>query len=120
MRNQVEASRDRAVPAQLLYTAPWWALLLVLFGLYIAFLIVTDTDYGGAFQFLQQGIPMTLYVSFSAYGLALIVGLFVGLARVNPPKPVLVRGFAAVFDVALRSLCESGRAAMFEVWSFVN
>jgi len=104
VRSPVEASGAGSVPVQFIYTAPWWVLVLILLGVYVVFLIVTDTDYGGAFQFLQLGIPMTLYVSFSAYGLALIIGLLVGLARVNPPRPALHRdagGLLALLKVVV-------------------
>jgi polar amino acid transport system permease protein len=72
-----------------LYSAPWWGLALVALGVFVAVLIMTDDDYRDAFAYLQQGIQMTLFVSFCAYGLSLMIGLLIGLARVNPPKPPL-------------------------------
>jgi polar amino acid transport system permease protein len=86
-KERLESARARAVPIQFLFTAPWWLLVLIFLGIQIAVLILTDDTYGDIFRQLKDGVAMTLFVSFSAYGLSLVIGLFVGLARVNAPRP---------------------------------
>jgi polar amino acid transport system permease protein len=93
---QGEVSRARSVPFQFLYIVPWWLVALVLLALFVIYLIATNEEYGDAFRYLQQGVQMTLFVSICAYVLALVIGLLVGLARVNPPKPPLYRGIGAL------------------------
>jgi polar amino acid transport system permease protein len=93
-QRRVEALRVRA--AIDLYAAPWWIVALILLTVFVVILINTNEDYGDAFAYLQQGIQMTLFVSFSAYGLSLVIGLLVGLARVSPPKAPLYRGAGTV------------------------
>ena len=90
-----------------LYASPWWLFALILLGIFVVILIATNEDYGDAFRYLQQGIQMTLFVSFWAYGLSLVIGLLVGLARVSPPKAPLYRGtgtLRAVLKVVIYNL----------------
>jgi polar amino acid transport system permease protein len=87
-RERLEAARLRAILLQFLFAMPWWLLILILLGLQVVVLILTDDTYGDIFRQLQDGVSMTLFVSFSAYGLSLVIGLLVGLARVNPPRPL--------------------------------
>jgi polar amino acid transport system permease protein len=86
-KERLEAARARAVPLQFLYSAPWWLLVLIFLGIQILVLVLTDDTYGDIFRQLRDGVSMTLFVSFSAYGLSLVIGLLVGLARVNAPRP---------------------------------
>jgi polar amino acid transport system permease protein len=87
-KDRLEAARARAVPLQFLYSAPWWLLVLIFLGIQSLVLILTDDTYGDIFRQLRDGVSMTLFVSFSAYGLSLVIGLLVGLARVNAPRPL--------------------------------
>ncbi len=84
----LESARVRAVPFQFLFTVPWWFLILIFLGIQVGVLILTDDTYGDIFRQLRDGVSMTLFVSFSAYGLSLVIGLLVGLARVNAPRPL--------------------------------
>ncbi len=74
---------------------PWWLLLAIGVAMYIIFLIVTDEEMRQTFwfisgqrpdalsagQFFFRGIAVTLTVTISAYSLALMIGLVVGLMR---------------------------------------
>lgn len=79
-------SRARAVPWQRVYKFPWWALLLGVIFVWVAIAISRDEIYSNIFNQLQEGIALTLRVAFLSYGLALIVGLVVGVIRSQPPK----------------------------------
>jgi polar amino acid transport system permease protein len=62
---------------------PWWAIVLIMAGLAISTLIITNGDYRDTFLFLKDGVATTLRITFFAYILATILGLFTGLARVS-------------------------------------
>lgn len=85
---QVDAAARRrgAVPFLSLYTFPYWLALLVLIGLYIVVEIRTNADYGLIYAQISEGIGTTLLIAFGGYTLALIIGLFVGIIRSNPPR----------------------------------
>lgn len=68
-----------------IYSFPWWLAVLVLVGLYVAQLIISNATYSEIFRLLRDGISMTLGVSFIAYTSALFIGLLIGLIRANPP-----------------------------------
>lgn len=67
---------------------PWWAILLVLGGLAVIYLILSDGNYRETFAFLVAGVVITLRITLIAFPIATIIGLFVGLARLSK-NPVL-------------------------------
>lgn len=83
----LQESRLRVSSWGVLYTFPWWALALVLLGIWVVFSIAADEIYQRIFTQLQAGIAMTIRVSVMAYISALFIGLIVGLIRSNPPHP---------------------------------
>ncbi|MEQ8677025.1 MAG: amino acid ABC transporter permease [Aggregatilineales bacterium] len=78
-------SRDRVLA--LVYTIPWWALVLVLIGIFVTVNISNDALYSNIYRQLRAGVALTLRVSFTAYGGALVIGLVIGMIRSSPPKP---------------------------------
>lgn len=84
-------ARGRAVPIEMLYSFPWWALILAVVGAWIGILISRDALYSTIFDQLSVGVITTLKVSFISYGAALIIGLIVGTIRSQRPRPR--RGF---------------------------
>ena len=83
--------RDDGTPFKLvpsfIYKVPWWLLALILMGIFIVVLVLTDETFGRIYGQLQEGISMTLGVSVIAYISALTIGLIVGLIRSRPPQP---------------------------------
>lgn len=80
-------ARNRAVPIEMLYSFPWWALILAVAGLWIGILIAQDDLYSNIFNQLSEGVITTLKVSFIAYGAALVIGLILGVIRSQRPRP---------------------------------
>jgi ABC-type amino acid transport system permease subunit len=70
-----------------LYKFPWWALALLLLGIWIAFSIALSDVYSNIFQQLRDGIGVTLQISVMSYFFALILGLVLGLVRSVQPTP---------------------------------
>ncbi|HEY65273.1 MAG TPA: amino acid ABC transporter permease [Caldilineae bacterium] len=67
---------------------PWWVVIIVIIGLYIVIGVVSSPQYRDVFRFIIPGLRVTLQATFTAYGLALIIGLIAGLMRVSR-NPVL-------------------------------
>lgn len=76
-----------ARPSRLLQV-PWWALILAATGLVLAYLILADPEYNDTFRFLSTGVVVTLRITFTAYGIAMVVGLITGLMRTSG-NPIL-------------------------------
>jgi polar amino acid transport system permease protein len=81
------SAQNRYSPSRVLFSFPWWLAILVLIGLYVVNLILSDSLYTNIFAQLRAGILMTLTVSFIAYSSALVIGLIIGLIRASPPQP---------------------------------
>jgi polar amino acid transport system permease protein len=67
---------------------PWWVVIIVLVGAYVAVAVATSPRYQEVFRFILPGLRVTLQATFAAYGLALLIGLVVGLMRVSH-NPIL-------------------------------
>lgn len=62
---------------------PWWALVLLLLGVALAYAVVTVPSYTDAFLFIVPGLKVTLLVSGAAFAISLVIGLVVGLGRIS-------------------------------------
>lgn len=69
------------------FRIPWWAFILAAVGIWIAYSIKGNPIYANIFNQLRAGIQMTLRVSASAYGLALVIGMVIGIIRSTKPEP---------------------------------
>lgn len=89
-----------------LYSVPWWAVFMAVVGAWIAVSIAADDVYSNIFRQLKAGINMTLRVSTSAYALAMVVGLVIGLIRSNPPRPKtgFVKGSISLIQLFIYNL----------------
>ncbi len=67
---------------------PWWAIIVLLVGAWIAFNVIPNPIYRDAFAAIAPGIRLTLTVTFQAYALAMVIGLIFALMRVSK-NPVL-------------------------------
>lgn len=61
--------------------APWWLLALALFIIIFVLSVKDEHPYPVVWKAVRQGIWMTIYVSLVAYGIAVVLGLFVALLR---------------------------------------
>lgn len=90
--------RSRLAPAlDRLADLPWWLLVTIGLGVYVVIGIMTNETTNQAFWFIvgqdpealkmweiaREGLVMTLYVTFLAYLLALLLGMIIGLGRVS-------------------------------------
>ena len=81
---------------------PWWALAITLTAVLIIFSILTTPAYQDAFNFISEGIFTTVRVTLTAYGIAILGGLFLGLGRVS--KNVIYYNFATLYVELMRGI----------------
>ena len=62
---------------------PWWLLALIGFLVAMAVTIWQSESYSESFDFIISGIRLTMYTTLVAFGVALLIGLFVGLGRIS-------------------------------------
>jgi len=67
---------------------PWWAILLIITGILAVIFIMTNANYRETFIFLRAGVIITLRLTLTAFPVAMIIGLFTGLARLSK-NPIL-------------------------------
>ena len=80
----MEKTRPQLVPWQRrLEQAPWWALILILIFALLTYRIFTSETYQDTFNFLFQGVKLTLLITLTSYSIAVVLGLIVGLGRVS-------------------------------------
>ncbi len=84
MQSSIEMpKRPGLIPGMDASKWPWWGIVLIMAGLAISTLIITDNNYNDTFLYLKDGVATTLRITFFAYILATVLGLFTGLARVS-------------------------------------
>jgi polar amino acid transport system permease protein len=62
---------------------PWWALLIILLGIALAYAAITIPNYRDAFQFIAPGLKTTIIATVTAFAISLIAGLITGLGRIS-------------------------------------
>jgi len=100
---------------------PWWLAAIIGFLALMLLLILTDEDYGRAFEFIRgrfgglsglreggwesfigTGIAVTIYTTLVAFALALVIGLLAGLGRVS--QNVVIRNIAVTYIEFIRGV----------------
>jgi polar amino acid transport system permease protein len=66
---------------------PWWLIIIVGTMVILLFVIANDEVNARIFSQLDDGVVMTLRVSFISYVLALIIGAILGIIRSSVPTP---------------------------------
>lgn len=81
---------------------PYWLLAAILLAVIFAFHIFEDADYTLIFKALSQGIKTTLFVSFTAYLIAILLGMLIALAGFS--KSRVIREFATFYVEIIRGV----------------
>ncbi len=98
-----KAGEGRLFPAAgNLAKLPWWALTIALAAIMIVISILTTPAYQDAFNFISEGIFTTVRVTLTAYSMAILGGLFLGLGRVS--KNVFYYNFATLYVELMRGI----------------
>ncbi len=98
-----KAGEGRIFPAAgNLAKLPWWGLAIALAAVFIVFSIIATPVYKDAFLFISEGIFTTIRVTLTAYVIAIVGGLFLGLGRVS--KNVFYYNFATLYVELMRGI----------------
>jgi len=81
---------------------PWWLLAIIGFLVFMGVLLVVGEEYNSAFQFVKNGIAVTLRTTLTAFGIAMILGLFAGLGRIS--HNVIIRNIAITYVEFIRGV----------------
>ncbi len=81
---------------------PWWFLLIVLVGLYLAYAFYNNQTYAEVFDFVKAGLITTIQVTLTAYAIAITIGLLTGLARVS--KNPVIYNIATLYVQVMRGV----------------
>lgn len=81
---------------------PYWFAALILIAIYAAYIILSRENYREAFEFIYAGIQITIRTSLIAYGLALVLGLVTGLARIS--GSVVLNNLARLYVELIRGI----------------
>ncbi len=75
--------RSRLLPfVDSLSRLPYWLLISLLVGILLLWGMVNDQDYRTIFNAVRKGLGTTIYVSLTAYALAMLLGLGLSLMRI--------------------------------------
>ena len=64
----------------------WWAYGVLAISVLIILAIIYDPSYRAAFDYIWPGVIMTMFLTITSFSIALVIGLFMGLARVSSNK----------------------------------
>jgi polar amino acid transport system permease protein len=81
---------------------PWWLLIIIFFGVLIAWSALTSELYSAIFSRLLLGIGITIFTTLVAYSLAIGIGLIAGLGRVS--KNPIIFNIATLYVQVIRGV----------------
>lgn len=96
------STRSPSVLGKQIANLPWWAIILLLTGLLIIFLILTNENYTNTFLYLKDGVYLTLWITLMAFPIATVIGLFTGIARLS--KNVVLYTLSTIYVEVVRGI----------------
>jgi len=81
---------------------PWWLVIIGLIIIVTLFMIINTPTYNQAFLTMRVGISTTITITLIAYGISLLIGLFVGLGRVS--SRVIAKNLATFYIEVIRGI----------------
>jgi len=80
----------------------WWVLVLAVLVIIVLLIRTTPDPFGEMFQFLSDGIVVTLKITVTSFFTVLIVGLFGGLGRLS--RNWFIKGLASLYVEVVRGI----------------
>ena len=77
---------------------PWWVIILIAAGILGIYFIFSNANYYATFQFLLYGVMTTIRITLTAFPIAVIIGLFTGLAR-QSKNPIIYTAATLYIEV---------------------
>lgn len=81
---------------------PWWLIGIIATIALIGFQIVTKPVWREGFDFIKTGLSLTIIVTLGGFVIALVLGLFIGLARLS--KNTFLRNLAMYYIEFIRGV----------------
>lgn len=81
---------------------PWWAVVLLVTGLILAYLIFADEQYADTFNFLKDGLIVTIRITTVSFAISIVVGLLLGMMRTS--KNVFLFNFSTLYVEIIRGI----------------
>ncbi|MBX4907309.1 amino acid ABC transporter permease [Rhizobium bangladeshense] len=81
---------------------PWWLALLILIGIVLAVVIVTNDIYAQVFQTVVNGAGITVFVTLAAFMLATVLGL--GISLLGLSDSIVLRQVARFYIEIIRGI----------------
>lgn len=102
MQFEPTAPKPRRTVFDRLSAVPWWAVAVILFGLYIVGKIIYDEQTNAIFNFVKDGVVTTIQVGLMAYMLAITIGVLVGMARLS--DNVILYNLSSLYVEVIRGI----------------
>jgi polar amino acid transport system permease protein len=81
---------------------PWWILAALLIGVLAIYAILTNDHWEAAYDFTKTGIRLTLILSLTSFGIALVIGLLTGLGQLS--SNVVARNLSMLYVQVIRGI----------------
>ncbi len=81
---------------------PWWALILLAAGLILTYLIFADEQYADTFNYLKDGLVVTIRITLFSFTISIVVGLLLGMMRTS--KNVILFNFSTLYVEIIRGI----------------
>jgi polar amino acid transport system permease protein len=81
---------------------PWWLIALIATVALIGYMVISDPEWRQGFDFIKTGLSMTLIVTAGGFVIAVVLGLFIGLARIS--KNALLSNLAMYYIEFIRGV----------------
>lgn len=81
---------------------PWWFVAIIVIAIYAFIIISTSEEYNSAFNFIKQGLIITVKTTLIAYGIAILFGLFAGLGRIS--KNIFFNNLSRLYVELIRGI----------------
>lgn len=81
---------------------PWWLVVLVLIGILLAIIIITNDIYAQVFRTVVNGVGVTVFVTLVAFVLATVLGL--GIALLGLSDSMVLRQIARFYIEIIRGI----------------
>ena len=83
-------------------TFPWWGLVVAAVLIWMAVQIVQNDDYNLAWTRIYPGLRITVRTTFQAFGIALFIGLAIGIGQIS--RNVVVRNLSRIYVEFIRGI----------------
>ncbi len=101
-QQRVEPGLVNSTMRRLIEPRGWWGYIVLALGVLLVLAIIYDERYRASFDFIAPGVLMTVVLTVISFAASLIIGLFMGLARVS--KNPIIYNLATFYVETIRGV----------------